>query len=56
MSDAAAGGIPDIGVTIRSLQPSLAPAERRVAERVLADPAGVAASTISDLAQACETS
>ena len=43
-------------VRIRALLPSLAPAERRVAERVLADPAGVAASTISALAQECSTS
>ncbi len=43
-------------VRIRALVPSLAPAERRVAERVLADPAGVAASTISSLARACGTS
>ena len=43
-------------VRIRALMPSLAPAERRVAERVLADPAAVAASTISSLAQACGTS
>lgn len=47
---------PDIGVRIRALLPSLAPAERRVAERVLADPAAVAASTISALAQECATS
>ena len=43
-------------VRIRALVPSLAPAERRVAERVLADPAAVAASTISSLARDCETS
>jgi len=43
-------------VRIRSLLPSLAPAERRVAERVLADPAAVAASTITSLAQECATS
>lgn len=36
--------------------PSLAPAERRVAERVLSDPVGVAASTISALARDCDTS
>ncbi len=53
MSDSAA---PDTGVRIRSLLPSLAPAERRVAERVLADPASVAASTISALAHECGTS
>ena len=43
-------------VRIRALAPSLAPAERRVAERVLADPAAVAASTITSLAKECETS
>src|SRR5688572_11229420 len=46
----------DTSVRIRSLLPSLAPAERRVADRVLADPAAVSASTISALADACETS
>ena len=56
MTDSAADSIPDIGVRIRSLLPSLAPAERRVAERVLAEPAAVAASTISALAQDCATS
>jgi DNA-binding MurR/RpiR family transcriptional regulator len=43
-------------VRIRALVPSLAPAERRVAERVLADPNAVAASTISSLARDCLTS
>jgi len=43
-------------VRIRSLVPTLAPAERRVALRVCDDPGAVAASTISDLAVACETS
>ncbi len=43
-------------VRIRALMPSLAPAEVRVAERVLADPTAVAASTISDLARDCATS
>lgn len=46
----------DTGVRIRSLLPSLAPAERRVAERVLADPGAVAASTITALAHECGTS
>lgn len=41
---------------IRSLLPSLAPAERRVAEAAVADPAGVATKTISQLAELCETS
>jgi DNA-binding MurR/RpiR family transcriptional regulator len=52
MSDAA---LPST-VRIRALMPSLAPAERRVAERVLADPAAVAASTIGTLATECATS
>ncbi|WP_432476678.1 MurR/RpiR family transcriptional regulator [Nocardioides sp. GXQ0305] len=43
-------------VRIRALLPSLAPAERRVAERVLADPAAAAASTITSLAHECATS
>jgi DNA-binding MurR/RpiR family transcriptional regulator len=43
-------------VRIRALLPSLAPAERRVAEKVLHDPAAAAASTISALAGACATS
>ncbi len=47
---------PDTRVRIRALLPTLAPAERRVAERVLADPAAVSASTISALAHLCETS
>lgn len=56
MIDSAPTTLPDIGVRIRSLLPSLAPSERRVAERVLADPAAVAASTITTLAQECATS
>jgi DNA-binding MurR/RpiR family transcriptional regulator len=43
-------------VRIRSLVPTLAPAERRVALRVCDDPAGVAGSTIGALAAACDTS
>jgi DNA-binding MurR/RpiR family transcriptional regulator len=43
-------------VHIRALMPSLAPAERRVAQRVLDDPQQVASWTISELATACETS
>jgi DNA-binding MurR/RpiR family transcriptional regulator len=56
MTDSALDSAPDIGVRIRSLLPSLAPAERRVAERVLAAPTAAAASTISALAEGCETS
>ena len=46
----------DTTVRIRALMPTLAPAERRVAERVIADPTAVAASTISSLARDCQTS
>ncbi len=46
----------DTSVRIRALLPTLAPAERRVADRVLTDPAAVSASTISALATACGTS
>lgn len=43
-------------VQIRALLPNLPPSERRVATAALADPEGVAARTISDLAAACQTS
>ncbi|MGH8970401.1 MAG: MurR/RpiR family transcriptional regulator [Actinomycetes bacterium] len=43
-------------VTVRARLPSLPPAERRVAELVLADPGGVATWTISELARRAETS
>jgi DNA-binding MurR/RpiR family transcriptional regulator len=43
-------------VTVRAKLPSLPPAEQRVAELVLADPAGVATWTISELARQAETS
>jgi DNA-binding MurR/RpiR family transcriptional regulator len=43
-------------VAVRAKLPSLPPAERRVAELVLADPAGVATWTISELARRAETS
>ncbi len=46
----------DTSVRIRALLPSLAPAERRVADRVLGDPAAVSASTITALARECGTS
>jgi len=51
-------GKPDVGVlvTIRSLLPNLAPVERRVAQAVLDDPAGVAWRSISELARSCGTS
>jgi len=41
---------------VRALMPNLAPAEQRVAEAVVHDPAGTAAKTISDLAAQCRTS
>jgi DNA-binding MurR/RpiR family transcriptional regulator len=49
---------PDVGilVTIRALLPNLAPVERRVAQVVLDDPAGVAWRSISELASSCGTS
>lgn len=43
-------------VTVRAMLPSLAPAEQRVAELVLADAGGVARSTISELARRADTS
>jgi len=43
-------------VRLRALRPSLSPAEDRVAERVLADPRGTAAMTITELATAATTS
>src|ERR1700677_3717557 len=52
------GAGPDLGIliTIRSLLPNLAPVERRVAQAVLDDPAGVAWRNISELASSCGTS
>jgi DNA-binding MurR/RpiR family transcriptional regulator len=41
---------------VRALTPNLAPAEQRVAAAVVHDPAGVAAKTISELADQCRTS
>jgi DNA-binding MurR/RpiR family transcriptional regulator len=43
-------------ISIRSLLPNLAPVERRVAQAVLDDPAGVAWLNISELASSCGTS
>jgi DNA-binding MurR/RpiR family transcriptional regulator len=43
-------------ITIRSLQPNLAPVEQRVAQAVLDDPSGVAWRSISEFAQSCGTS
>ncbi|NED97979.1 MurR/RpiR family transcriptional regulator [Phytoactinopolyspora alkaliphila] len=41
---------------VRALVPTLAPAERRVAEALLADPSVVVEKTITEVAQACQTS
>ena len=45
--EAPPGPGPGILITIRSLLPSLAPVEQRVAQTVLDDPAGVAWRSIS---------
>ena len=45
-----------IAVRLRAILPSLSRSEKRVATRVLEDPRGVAASTITELAERCETS
>jgi DNA-binding MurR/RpiR family transcriptional regulator len=50
------GPPPTVLVRIRALLPTLPPSERRVAEAAIADPAGVAAKTISELAADCDTS
>ncbi|WP_166355799.1 MurR/RpiR family transcriptional regulator [Phytoactinopolyspora limicola] len=41
---------------VRALAPTLPPAERRVAEAILADPSFVVEKTITEVAQACQTS
>src|SRR4051794_39741079 len=43
-------------VRVREAMPSLRPAEQRVAEAVLADPAGVSESSITSVARRCQTS
>jgi DNA-binding MurR/RpiR family transcriptional regulator len=53
--DSAPGALSTV-VRVRSLLPSLPPAERRVAQQVIEDPEGVANSTITELAQTCQTS
>jgi DNA-binding MurR/RpiR family transcriptional regulator len=53
MRDATGGGA---SAHIRGLMPSLAPAERRVAEAVVADPGGASRLSITELATACDTS
>ena len=47
---------PSILIGVRSALPSLRPAEQRVAEAVLADPAGVCERSITSLARLCRTS
>ncbi|MUL42658.1 MurR/RpiR family transcriptional regulator [Streptomonospora sp. PA3] len=47
---------PTTVLRIRSLMPSLAPAEQRVAQRIVDDPERVAASSITQLAKDCDTS
>jgi DNA-binding MurR/RpiR family transcriptional regulator len=54
-SDGAGASLSTV-VRVRSLLPSLPPAEARVAQRVIDDPEAVANSTITELAQACGTS
>ncbi|MBB6120709.1 MurR/RpiR family transcriptional regulator [Nocardiopsis algeriensis] len=48
--------VPTTVLRIRSLLPSLAPSERRVAQRILDDPERVSASSITQLAKDCATS
>lgn len=48
--------VDDLAVRIRSLIPALSPAEQRVGEAVVADPAGTAARTITELAGVAKTS
>lgn len=43
-------------ITVRGTMPNLRPAEQRVAEFVLADPAGVSESSITAVARRCQTS
>lgn len=43
-------------IRVRGALPNLRPAERRVAEAVLADPAGVSESSITTVARKCQTS
>ncbi|MFC7329920.1 MurR/RpiR family transcriptional regulator [Marinactinospora rubrisoli] len=51
-----APGAPTTVLRIRALLPSLAPAEQRVAQRIVDDPERVAASSITQLAKDCDTS
>ena len=54
--EASTSSVPTTVLRIRSLLPSLAPAERRVAQRVVDDPERAAASSITQLAKDCATS
>ncbi|WP_017557198.1 MurR/RpiR family transcriptional regulator [Nocardiopsis baichengensis] len=47
---------PGTVLRVRALLPSLPPAEQRVARRIIDDPEGVAASSITQLARDCSTS
>lgn len=47
---------PSLEARIHGLLPSLSPAQARVAQEILRDPAAVAATTIGDLAERCGTS
>jgi DNA-binding MurR/RpiR family transcriptional regulator len=47
---------PSLEARVHGLLPSLSPAQARVAQEVLRDPAGVASSTIGELAARCGTS
>ncbi|TDD30657.1 MurR/RpiR family transcriptional regulator, partial [Kribbella turkmenica] len=56
MSIAAASPQPSLEARINGLLPALSPAQARIATEVLRDPAGVASSTIGQLAARCGTS
>jgi DNA-binding MurR/RpiR family transcriptional regulator len=57
-ADAAEGAATSssVAVRLRAILPSLSRSEQRVAAQVLEDPRGVAASTITELAERCATS
>ncbi|GHD21211.1 RpiR family transcriptional regulator [Nocardiopsis kunsanensis] len=55
-SQVSSSPVPTTVLRIRSLLPSLAPAERRVAQRIIDDPERAAASSITQLAKDCATS
>ncbi|MFJ4221792.1 MurR/RpiR family transcriptional regulator [Curtobacterium luteum] len=48
--------VDDVSIRLRQAMPGLRPAERRIADAVLADPAQVAELSITELAALCETS